>query len=127
MVYGEIQGKKYERTNIVGAKNGTKTLAVGEYTCNMDSELFEAWFGNVFMKVVKWRKTIIMDRARFHREAELIKLAKTKRCKILFLPAYSPDLNPIEKVWANMKKWLKHNLDKYSFLSVAIYSFFGFA
>ena len=126
-MYGEIHGKKYERTNIVGAKNGTQTLALGEYTCNMDSELFEAWFANVFMKVVKWRKTIILDRARFHRETQLVKLARSKRCRLIFLPAYSPDFNPIEKLWANMKKWLKHNLDKFPSLSLAISGFFGFA
>ena len=35
-------------------------------------------------------------------------------CKILFLPAYSPELNPIEHTWASFKRYIKrfrHNFD----------------
>jgi transposase len=111
----------------VGAQNGKRTIALGEYTCAMNAELFELWFKEFLMKEIPWRKTIILDRASFHREAELQKLAKAKRCKIIFLPAYSPDLNPIEKVWANMKKWLRNNMLNFASLSSAIVAFFELA
>uniref|UniRef100_UPI0005A8B546 transposase n=1 Tax=Candidatus Protochlamydia sp. R18 TaxID=1353977 RepID=UPI0005A8B546 len=45
-------------------------------------------------------------------------------CKILFLPSYSPDLNPIEVFWANFKQLVQLNLNKLSNLAKAIdYSF----
>jgi transposase len=37
-----------------------------------------------------------MDNARFHRKKELRKIARGK-ARLLFLPPYSPDYNPIEK------------------------------
>ena len=39
----------------------------------------------------------------FHKSTESQKLMEAAGCKLLFLPPYSPDLNPIEKYWANMK------------------------
>lgn len=41
-------------------------------------------------------------------------------CKILFLPAYSPDLDPIETFWANFKKMVRSNLEKLNTLAEAI-------
>ena len=55
-----------------------------------------------------------MDNARFYRKNILEKIIKGTRHCLLFLPLYSPNLNPIEKLWANMKKKLKdiaHNFD----------------
>ena len=48
-----------------------------------------------------------MDNARFHRMAVLREIAKKVGHTILPLPPYSPDLNPIEKVWANIKRYLR--------------------
>ena len=54
----------------------------------------------------------------------LYKLARGK-ARLLFLPPYSPDYNPIEKSWANMKRFLRSNLQNYKFVDSAIYNYFG--
>ncbi|AHH47226.1 transposase ISFtu1 [Francisella tularensis subsp. holarctica PHIT-FT049] len=48
-----------------------------------------------------------MDNASFHKFSKLIEIANKFDVQILYLPPYSPDLNPIEKVWANFKKILR--------------------
>ena len=65
-----------------------------------------------------------MDNASFHRKLKLHKLAETAGVNLLFLPAYSPDFNPIEKSWANMKRWLCNNLSHFQSLSLALYYYF---
>ena len=45
-----------------------------------------------------------MDNAPFHRREDIKELIEQAGHTILWLPAYSPDLNPIEKVWAWVKK-----------------------
>jgi transposase len=54
-----------------------------------------------------------MDNATFHRKAKLKELADNACCKLLFLPPYSPDLNPIEKHWAWLKRKLRDILKSY--------------
>jgi len=66
-----------------------------------------------------------MDNASFHRKKILRKLARGK-IRLLFIPSYSPDYNPIEKSWANMKRYLRDNLKDFQSIKTAIYDYFGF-
>jgi transposase len=68
--------------------------------------------------------TVIIDNAKFHRKKELRKLARGK-VWLLFLPPYSPDYNPIEKTWANMKRFLCNNLKNFQSVGSCIYNYFG--
>jgi len=52
-------------------------------------------------------------------------LARGHSVKILLLPACSPDFNPIEKTWANMKQELIDTLPDSENLQIAIYCYFG--
>lgn len=108
LVPGVISGKKYKRTNIVAAKNCNRLIAPMTYDGTTDCLLFEFWFEQVFLKSVPKYSVAIMDNATFHRKKKLIELAESAKCDLLFLPPYSPDLNPIENSWA----WLKSRLRK---------------
>ena len=65
-----------------------------------------------------------MDNAPFHRKLQLANLASSYNKKLIFLPPYSPDLNPIEKFWASLKKFLRFNLSSFPSLDLAISYFF---
>jgi transposase len=105
---GNVSGKKFKRTNIVAAKCGDFIVAPMIYDGTTDSLLFECWFEGMLLKSVPKNSILIMDNASFHRKKRLHELAKQVGCEVLFLPPYSPDLNPIEKYWA----WLKGRLRK---------------
>ncbi|WP_420805316.1 transposase [Holospora obtusa] len=45
-------------------------------------------------------------------------------CQVIFLPPYSPDLNPIEKFLANMKRWIKKKINQFDKFYEAITVFF---
>ena len=112
-IYDKVPGKKYKRTNIVAGKCGDKIIAPLVYDKIMDSEFFEEWFKVMFLSEVECNKVIVMDNASFHRKSRLYELCKdaNKNLKLIFLPPYSPELNPIEKFWATLKKNLK-KIDK---------------
>src|SRR5213080_4707603 len=54
---------------------------------------------------------IVMDNARIHHDNELIELLEGLECRVVFLPPYSPDYNPIETAFSIIKSWIKRNHD----------------
>jgi len=126
-VTGKIKGKKYERLSMVAGKIGEKVVARCEYYGTMTSKMFEVWFVSVLLTEIPTGSVIRMDNASFHRKKVLRRLAEEAGFRIIFFPPYSPDLNPIEKVWANFKKFLKHYFSNYSSVSEAALVFSGFA
>jgi hypothetical protein len=120
-----MRGKLFERTNVIGALCSGKHYGIECYKCTTDSVFFERWFEDCLLNVIPSGKgyTIIMDNARFHRKKELRSLARGK-VRLLFLPPYSPDYNSIEKSWANLKQFLRSNLQNFSLLDDAVYNYF---
>ena len=114
------RGRKFARTNTIASYCAGKIEAAKTYNHTTNSAFFEDWFEFDLLSIVPCGHTIIMDNASFHRKKELRKIANRYGVELLFLPPYSPDFSPIEKFWANMKKWLKKNVQFYPTLGIAI-------
>ena len=117
------RGTKFERINVIGARCNGEHTAIECYRHATDGEFFEQWFENSLLEEIPKGYTVIMDNASFHRKTRLRKLARGK-VRLLFLPPYSPDYNPIEKSWANMKRFLRDNIQHFQGVDSAIYSYF---
>jgi len=126
-VYDEVRGRKFDRTNVIAGKCGGKIIAPGHYKCSTDHRVFETWFSGALLRELKPGCVIVLDNATFRRKKTLKKLAELAGCSVLFLPPYSPDLNPIENVWANFKTFLKRFLRDFVSLPLAIAPFFQLA
>ena len=50
---------------------------------------------------------LIIDNARFHKSKKIIELVEAANCKVIFLPPYSPELNPIEHHWTAIKNAIR--------------------
>ena len=115
---GKRSGKYYERTNIIAGLVNNKSIApmVFNGTCNTD--LFNNWVEYFLIKELKAGQVVIMDNASFHKSKKTKDLIESVGCRIIFLPPYSPDLNPIEKFWANMKRWIKDKIIEFAELYI---------
>jgi transposase len=118
------RGTRFERVNVIGALCNGEHCAVEWYRHTTDGAFFERWFTECLLAAIPKGHTVIMDNAGFHRKARLRKLARGK-VRLLFLPPYSPDYNPIEKTWANMKRYLRGNLQDFQSVDSAIYDYFN--
>ncbi|ETZ07617.1 hypothetical protein P618_200179 [Holospora obtusa F1] len=61
------------------------------------TKLFEAWVKEVLIKGLEPGQIVIMNNAVFHQSQRTKELIESVGCQLIFLPLYSPDLNPIEK------------------------------
>ena len=73
--------------------------------CN--AEVLNTWLKEVLLPQVAPGTTIVMDNAAFHKSVETKKLIEEAKCFLKFLPTYSPDLNPIECIWHQIKSILR--------------------
>ena len=102
-------------------ENG-ELIAPMTYEETMTSDFFEAWFQKFLLPTLNTPSVIIMDNARFHRMGKLELLCEEFGHKLLPLPPYSPEYNPIEKTWAHIKKHLKKALPSCSTFFEALLS-----
>ena len=118
-------GKHYERTNLLAGYVNKKPIAPLVFHGSCNTEFFNKWVEVFLIPELKPGQIVIMDNASFHKSPIAKELIEKAGCKLIFLPPYSPDLNPIEKFWANMKKWIKKQIHKYLELNGAINAFFN--
>ena len=99
-VTGRIRGRKYKRCGIAAAKMGERIVAPFQYSGTMNSSLFEFWFSDQLLPSLDKGTVIVMDNASFHSKRRLFSVVQNAGCRLIFLPPYSPELNPIEHFWA---------------------------
>ena len=78
-------------------------VSVGLFEGSINSDVFYAWLTQALVPVLPVNAVVVMDNASFHKRADMVEVIKQSGALLEFLPAYSPDLNPIEKKWAQAK------------------------
>jgi hypothetical protein len=117
------RGEKFERVNVVGALCNDGHFGIECCRQATGSAFFENWFERCLLGEIPKGCTVIMDNAKFYRKKELRRMVRGK-ARLLFLPPYSPGYNPIEKTWANMKRYLWSNLQDFTSVDTGIYNYF---
>ena len=109
-IYEAVAGKRRERTSIISAAQQGKFVAPFVFQGSCNTEVVDAYFEQVLLPELPPGSVIVLDNARFHQSPTTQRLVEAAGCQLLFLPAYSPDLNPIEPLWAAFKTRLRKNL-----------------
>jgi transposase len=73
----------------------------------INGEVFLAWVRQSLVPTLKPGKVVIMDNLGSHRGKAVRRAIRDAGAKLLFLPKYSPDLNPIEQVFSKLKHLLR--------------------
>ena len=98
---------KRTRLNVVGGISWAGEVFAQASTDSMNKLGFKAFLESLLARV-PGNVVMVLDNSRLHRNAEITKFVEeTDRLEIVFLPAYAPELNPIELLWAWVKgHWL---------------------
>ena len=78
-------------------------------SCNAQS--FNTWLDEELCPHLDAKSVVIMDNTRIHETPEPQALIQECGAKVLYLPPYSPDYNPVEHKFANRKKRRAYNMD----------------
>ena len=73
----------------------------------MNSRIFETWIDTQLAPTLSRGDVVILDNVGFHKSERAEALIKAKGAWLLFLPPYSPDLNPIEMAFSKLKALLR--------------------
>lgn len=101
--YGSHDFGAKGRTNAIGALIGKSLVGVGLVSGSVNTEVFTSWVEQILLTALPKESVVVMDNASFHKGEEMQKMIKEAGHTLLYLPPYSPDLNPIEKKWAQAK------------------------
>jgi len=73
----------------------------------VNGDVFEAFVQQVLLPQLKAGDVVVMDNLSSHKRSRTRELIESAGAKLLFLPPYSPDLNPIEMVFSKVKHLLR--------------------
>lgn len=71
------------------------------------AEVFREYVRQILVPALRPGDIVIFDNLSAHKDAEAVNLIRAAGATALPLPAYSPDLNPIEKMWSKVKEFLR--------------------
>lgn len=91
------------RTNAIGALLFGGLLTISLFQENVNTAIFDTWVIQDLIPKLPLNSVVIMDNASFHKGFAMQKAIDDAGHTLLYLPPYSPDLNPIEKKWAQAK------------------------
>ena len=101
--YGVHDWHAKGRINAIGAILGFVFLTVTLFEGSINSDVFYAWLIHELIPVLPMNAVVVMDNASFHKRADMLEAIEQSGCQLEYLPPYSPDFNPIEKKWAQVK------------------------
>jgi transposase len=81
-----------------------------------DASVFEDFIEQLLQHCGKWpepKSVLVMDNASFHHSDRIEEMCSEAGVKLVYLPPYSPDLNPIEEFFAELKAFIRRNWQSY--------------
>ena len=91
------------RTNVIGALLGGMLLTVSLFSFSINTATFTSWVEQDLLPKLPPHSVVVLDNASFHKGLSMQMALTDAGHTLLYLPPYSPDLNPIEKKWAQAK------------------------
>ena len=98
------KGKNTTRLASIGCKGMGPSMAVEGSTTK---EVFETYVEHFLAPTLRPGQIVVMDNLTSHKGERVRELIEGRDCELLFLPPYSPDLNPIEEAFSKIKCLLR--------------------
>ncbi len=98
---------RWKILTILGAISTRGMIATMTIEAATDREIFLAFLDEVLCPKLRLGDVVVMDNLSSHKVKGVRERIEAAGAQLLYLPPYSPDLNPIEKAWAKLKQLLR--------------------
>lgn len=100
---------QYKSRSLIAARLNGSFITSSVFTGSCNAERFNEWLQTVLCPHLDETHCVILDNARWHKTQRTRELIASRGARLLYLPPYSPDLNPIEHDFANIKRRWQYN------------------
>jgi transposase len=98
---------RWQSTTMISSIRLDGTTACMHLAGAADTAAFVTYIEQVLCPTLRPGDIVVMDNLSVHKSPEVERLVRSVGGEVRFLPAYSPDLNPIEKMWSKIKNLLR--------------------
>lgn len=119
--YGEKVYQHKHRISIIAGLCNNNIVASLIFEGNCNKAIFEMYVQDVLIKELTPGQVVVMDNINFHKNSKVKELIESRGASILFLPTYSPDLNPIEHHWFKIKNEIRKTANSFEIFFDAVY------
>ncbi len=106
-IHEATPGGHWKIMTILGAMSLDGMVATMTIEEPTDTDIFLAYVEHLLYPVLKTGDVVVMDNLSAHKAPAVQQWIEKAGAELLYLPPYSPDLNPIEKAWAKIKQQLR--------------------
>jgi len=106
-IHEATPGGHWKIMTILGAMSLNGMIATMTIEEPTDTDIFLAYIEHLLYPVLKPGDVVVMDNLSAHKAPAVREWIEKAGAELLYLPPYSPDLNPIEKAWAKLKQLLR--------------------
>lgn len=106
-IHEATPGGHWKIMTILGAMSVNGIIAAMTIEEATDGDIFMAFVEQVLCPALKPGDVVVMDNLSSHKAARVRISIEKAGAELLYLPPYSPDMNPIEKAWAKLKESLR--------------------
>src|SRR5690606_23513881 len=104
---GRVPAGHWRQLTVLGGLSREGLIACMSIEAATDREVFVAFVREGLVPELKPGQAVILDNLSSHKAAEVSEMITGAGCRLLHLPAYSPELNPIELCWSKLKTLLR--------------------
>lgn len=106
-LFAKVPHGHWETTTMISSIRLDGTTAAMELAGAIDSQAFREYVRRILAPTLSPGDIVVMDNLRVHYDTTSISLIEARGASVKFLPPYSPDYNPIEKMWSKLKALLR--------------------
>jgi transposase len=104
---GKVPHGHWKITTMISAIGLRGAFAGALFDCPTDREVFAAYVEQVLVRSLRCGDIVVMDNLQPHKSPRVRPAIEKVGASVLYLPPYSPDMNPIENMWSKVKQHLR--------------------